>query len=119
MVRLVVSIVLLPCLLLTQSAARGHAHPCDPRPHFHIDPHHDHDSDPPAEHDETAVYLAADDVTVAGRTTVVDGPVAVGWVAVPVRTGVVVVPSPAYLIHSGHSPPTDSPLYVKHRALLI
>ncbi len=96
MYRRVVSIFLLPCVLLAQSAALGHAHsgsqPAghDLRPHFHTNrisyscgggSHHHHDDgddlpepdtqptpqpEPLSDHDEDAVYVAVDTV-VSGR----------------------------------------------------
>lgn len=131
MSRRVVSLLLVPCVLLSQSAVCGHPHPHgpasgpDPRPHFHAPLHHDHeppgDGEPLPDHDSDAVYLAASDVLVAKPVTGDEGHAASGWVGVPDSGVGACGRSPPYLIHSGHSPPLGSgpPLYLAHRALLI
>jgi hypothetical protein len=158
MFRRVVSLTLVPCLLLTQSAALGHAHggdePAghDARPHLHTAPtsddhhhhhgpgghSHHHDADdaepeprspdsPPSqpEHDADAVFVAAGDAVLAGRSQAVDETppsILTWWLAAGVG------PFAACSNRSAgrsaahcHPPPPCSPcpLYVRHLALLI
>lgn len=147
MLRRVVCVLLLPCVLLTQSAALGHAHATTPtgkapRPHFHTgltslghdhhhgpggQHHHDAEDELPHEqlpdHDEDAVFLNAVDAVVTGWV-LTDADTAAAFPVVPdlgQRAAFAPVPLTA-ASHRPHPPPDDGlpcPLHVRHRALLI
>lgn len=149
MPRRLVSLLLLPCVLLSQSATLGHAHACgldaggDPRPHVHTAPahdrhghggHHHHDdsdsepgapsarlADPSPDGGSDAVYLAAFDVVPDSRGVVAGADKSTSyWAAL--------LPSPPALSPAARgggtpSPPRltggSCPLYIRLLTLLI
>jgi hypothetical protein len=130
----VVSLLLMPCVLLTPSAALAHAHGGNApdghgqRPHIHLTPHdhHHHGQDqlpePLHDHDADAIYIAGVDLVIGQRATD-DGLIdslfpALAWEEI--RT------APPEVVPSGespwaHPPPggASCPLHVRYLKLII
>jgi hypothetical protein len=137
MFRKVVSIYLMVCLLLTQSAVVGHSHSGnihsahDSRPHFHLclaqHDHHDHashqhDDQPNDHHDSDAIYVNGIEFVGSQRLKSDVADDGIQWLVAEFSCPMTIGFSPAAFLDSKQLPlPFDSrkSLYVRHCALLL